>query len=291
MADLEFSYIEGYFGQIIENIDPGELDVDVSVLEDITSGIILETPELIFTIDNSVGIPFEIELDLTGTNGPNSESLSGTLFDVPSGFGTPISRRVVFNETNNLSELIALAPEVILYSGLVTSNPDGNVGPNSISPGTGISFGFEMDLPLYLRVSEAVTTDTMDVDLSDLDDITSDNFEDISFKLNVENEFPFDVELMILFSDSMTGSPLDTLQVGILKAAKVDDNGKTMAPEVYPLEIDLDSDQIDALFNANQLLLDLKLASYDYKNKAVRLYTDYTIEIEAGVRIKSKIEE
>jgi hypothetical protein len=89
----------------------------------------------------------------------------------------------------------------------------------------------------------------------------------------------------------MTGSPLDTLQVGILKAAKVDDNGKTIAPEVYPLEIDLDSDQIDALFNANQLLLDLKLASYDYKNKAVRLYTDYTIEIEAGVRIKSKIEE
>ena len=291
MAELEFSYIEGYFGQIIENIEPGELDVDVSVLEDITSGIILETPELIFTIDNSVGIPFEIELDLTGTNGDESESLTGTLFGVSSGFGTPISERVVFNETNNLSELIALAPEVISYSGLVTSNPEGNVGPNSISPGTGISFGFEMDLPLYLRVSEAVTTDTMDVDLSDLDDITSDNFEDISFKLNVENEFPFDVELMILFSDSMTGSPLDTLQVGILKAAKVDDNGKTIAPEVYPLEIDLDSDQIDALFNANQLLLDLKLASYDYKNKAVRLYTDYTIEIEAGVRIKSKIEE
>ena len=246
---------------------------------------------MIFTLDNSVGIPFEIDLDLTGTNGPNSESLTGTLFDVPSGFGTPISKRVVFNEANNLSELIALAPEIISYSGSVTSNPEGNVGPNSISPGTGISFGFEMDLPLYLRVSEAVTTDTMDVDLSDLDDITSDNFEDISFKLNVENEFPFDVELMILFSDSTIGTALDTLQVGILKAAKVDNNGKTMAPEVYPLEIDLDSDQIDALFNANQLLLDLKLASYDYKNKAVRLYTDYTIKIEAGVRVKSKIEE
>ena len=291
MADLEFSYIEGYFGQIIENIEPGELDVDVSLLEDITSGIKLETPNLIFTIDNTVGIPFEIDLDLKGTNGAKSESITDALFEVVSAYDEAVSTRVVFNETNNLSELIALAPEIISYSGSVTSNPDGNTGPNSISPGTGISFGFEMDLPLYLRISEAVTTDTMAIDLSDSDDFTSEDIEAISCKLNVENEFPLDVNLMILFSDSLSGTTLDTLQVGLLQAAEVDENGKTVAPKVYSLEVDLDSDQIDALFNANQILLDMKVASYDFENQAVRLYTDYTIEIEAGLRIKSKIEE
>ena len=291
VVDLEFSLIEGYFGQIIETIEPGELDVDVSLLEDITSGIKLETPNLIFTIDNTVGIPFEIDLDLKGTNGAKSESITDALFEVVSAYDEAVSTRVVFNETNNLSELIALAPEIISYSGSVTSNPDGNTGPNSISPGTGISFGFEMDLPLYLRISEAVTTDTMAIDLSDSDDFTSEDIEAISCKLNVENEFPLDVNLMILFSDSLSGTTLDTLQVGLLQAAEVDENGKTVAPKVYSLEVDLDSDQIDALFNANQILLDMKVASYDFENQAVRLYTDYTIEIEAGLRIKSKIEE
>ena len=291
VVDLEFSLIEGYFGQIIETIEPGELDVDVSLLEDITSGIKLETPNLIFTIDNTVGIPFEIDLDLKGTNGAKSESITDALFEVVSAYDEAVSTRVVFNETNNLSELIALAPEIISYSGSVTSNPDGNTGPNSISPGTGISFGFEMDLPLYLRISEAVTTDTMAIDLSDSDDFTSEDIEAISCKLNVENEFPLDLNLMILFSDSLSGTTLDTLQVGLLQAAEVDENGKTVAPKVYSLEVDLDSDQIDALFNANQILLDMKVASYNFENQAVRLYTDYTIEIEAGLRIKSKIEE
>ncbi|MDG1849444.1 MAG: hypothetical protein P8I82_02995 [Flavobacteriales bacterium] len=291
VVDLEFSLIEGYFGQIIETIEPGELDVDVSLLEDITSGIKLETPNLIFTIDNTVGIPFEIDLDLKGTNGAKSESITDALFEVVSAYDEAVSTRVVFNETNNLSELIALAPEIISYSGSVTSNPDGNTGPNSISPGTGISFGFEMDLPLYLRISEAVTTDTMAIDLSDSDDFTSEDIEAISCKLNVENEFPLDLNLMILFSDSLSGTTLDTLQFGLLQAAEVDENGKTVAPKVYSLEVDLDSDQIDALFNANQILLDMKVASYNFENQAVRLYTDYTIEIEAGLRIKSKIEE
>ena len=291
VVDLEFSLIEGYFGQIIETIEPGELDVDVSLLEDITSGIKLESPNLIFTIDNTVGIPFEIDLDLKGTNGAKSESITDALFEVVSAYDEAVSTRVVFNETNNLSELIALAPEIISYSGSVTSNPDGNTGPNSISPGTGISFGFEMDLPLYLRISEAVTKDTMAIDLPDSDDFTSEDIEAISCKLNVENEFPLDLNLMILFSDSLSGTTLDTLQLGLLQAAEVDENGKTVAPKVYSLEVDLDSDQIDALFNANQILLDMKVASYDFENQAVRLYTDYTIEIEAGLRIKSKIEE
>jgi len=187
--------------------------------------------------------------------------------------------------------LIAIAPSVISYGGTVTTNPNGNQGPNSISPGTGVSFGYEMELPLYLRISEAVTTDTLAIDLSDLDDSMSDDVEEVSLKLNVKNDFPLDVNLMILFGDSLSGNVLDSLEVDLLKAAEVDDNGKTIAPEIYTTEISLDSDQIDALFDANQILLDIKIASYDFENKAVRLYTNYTFEIEAGVRIKSKIEQ
>lgn len=291
IVDLDFSYVEGYFGQIIESIDPGELDVDVSLLEDITSGIKLETPELIFTVNNSLGIPFEIDLNFEGSNGTKSESLTNTTFNIPSGLGTSISKKITFNEANNLSELIAIAPSVISYGGTVTTNPNGNQGPNSISPGTGVSFGYEMELPLYLRISEAVTTDTLAIDLSDSDDSMSDDIEEVSLKLNVKNEFPLDVNLMILFSDSLSGNDLDSLEVDLLKAAEVDDHGKTIAPEIYTTEISLDSDQIDALFDANQILLDIKIASYDFENKAVRLYTNYTIEIDAGVRIKSKIEE
>jgi len=64
-----------------------------------------------------------------------------------------------------------------------------------------------------------------------------------------------------------------------------------MGPHVYDSNVELDSDQIDALFNSNQALIDITLNSYDYENTAVRLYTDYQFIISAGVLLELKSED
>ena len=287
--DLEFSSVTGYFGQQIEYIEQDVLNIDVSVLEDIASGIQLESPSLRFFVDNSIGIPFEIDLNLSGTNSAEEVSLNGPSINVPANDFTVAE----FNNSNSqLSQLIALSPSVISYSGDVTTNPDNNSSSlNSIFPGTEISIGFEMDLPLHLRIEDAVSEDTLGLNFSENNPENQGlEIESMKFKLRTENDFPLDVNLTILFSDSLTGFVLDSINLDILEAAAVDEMGRTISPNVYERLIQMDEDQIDALFNANQVLLNIQMNSFDNQNLAIRLYTDYEFIIDAGVITEFKIE-
>lgn len=291
LEDLDFNYIEGYFGQIEEVIQEDELDLDFSAIEDITSGIYLETPNLRFTVDNSVNVPFELDFNLTGYNENESVSLDGPKIDV---LPLASSSTDLNNSNSQLSNLIALNPSQIIYSGSVLSNPDGNVGDiNSISSDANISIGYEMDLPLYLRIEDAERTDTLELDFGEENDNNSrsDYVDSVSLKLHTENEFPLDVDLMILFTDSVTGSVLDSIDIALLDAAEVDDDGRTITANIYDSNIALNSGQIDALYNANRVLLDVKMNSYDNQNTAVRLYTHYEFVIALGILLDINIEE
>ena len=101
------------------------------MLGDIASGIKLETPALTFVVDNETGIPFEIDLDLEGAKGSETVNLEGPKMNIKASDIT----EVTYDATNSkLSELVALTPSSITYSGSVTSNPLGNIGvKNSIS--------------------------------------------------------------------------------------------------------------------------------------------------------------
>jgi len=291
MQNLDFSYVEGYFGQIEQEIEADELDIDLSVIEDIASGIYLETPNLRFTVDNAIGVPLLIDLDLTGINENESLPLNGPNIQAQGLMSTITD----FNNTNSqLSDLIAMSPSLITYSGSVISNPSGNMGIlNSISSGSNVSIGFEMDLPLHLRIQDAITTDTLALDFADENEDNSipDYVDSVILKLHTENEFPLDVDLMILFTDSVSGLILDSLDVEMLDAAEVDEDGRTISANIYDSNIVLTSGQIDALFNSNRALLDIRMNSYDNENTAVKLYTDYEFKIAVGAILGLNIEE
>jgi hypothetical protein len=289
MEDLDFELIQGYFGQLDQSIEEDILDLDFSALTDIATGIVLENPSLVFTTDNSIGIPFEIDLNLIGEANGVSVTLGGPSLVVPA---EQISNTDFNNSNSQLQELIALNPTIISYSGSVISNPLGNeVVLNTLRPNTGINIGFEMDLPLHLRIQDAVTKDTLALSL-DSENITQfEMVESVRMQLYTENEFPLDVALTMLFQDSITGVVFDSLKIELLEAASVDENGRSIEPRVYNSNISLNSGQFDALFNANQTILDIRMKSYDVENTAIKLYTDYEFIIDAGVIIELKIEE
>jgi hypothetical protein len=287
MENLEFDLIQGYFGQIEEVLAEDVLDLDLSALSEIASGIILESPSLTFTADNSIGIPFKIDLELIGDNGIEQVSLEGPLFEILS---EEINTTTFDNTNSQLPELITLNPTTVTYSGSVVSNPLGNTGtPNTLRPNTNITLGFEMDLPLYLRIQDAVTTDTLDLTF-DFDN-PIDMIESVKMKLRIQNEFPLDVDLTMFFQDSISGLVLDSLNIGLLQAAEVDETGKTKEPRIYNSNISINASQFDALLNSNKTIIDIRMSSYDSDNTAIKLYTDYEFVIDAGVLIDLKIEE
>lgn len=287
---LDFSSVKGYFGQQIESIEDDVLDIDVSVLENIASGIQLESPSLRFFIDNSIGIPFQLDLDLLGTNAGEEVSLNGPSLNIPS---NQLSVQEFNNSNSQLSELIALSPSVISYSGSVTTNPENDDSIlNTILSGTEISIGFEMDLPLHLRIEDAVSKDTLALTFSENNPEDQGlDIELVKFKLRTQNDFPLDVDLTVFFTDSLTGIVLDSLNLELLEAAAVDEMGRTISPNIYETIIELDPGQIDALFNTNQALLDIQMNSFDNQNSAIRLYTDYEFIIDVGVIVELKIEQ
>ena len=291
MQNLEFSYVEGYFGQIEQEIQQDEMDFDFSVLDEIAPNLYLETPNLRFTVDNAIGVPFKIDLDVIGVNENENISLDGPSINAVGEVST------ITNFTNSNSQLpdfIAISPSQILYSGSVLSNPSGNIGVlNSITNGSNIEIGFEMDLPLHLRLEDAIRTDTLVLDFGDENEDTSgpEYVDSVILKLHTENEFPLDIDLMILFTDSLSGLVLDSLDVEMLDAAEVDEDGRTISANIYDSNIVLNSGQIDALFNSNRVLLNMKINSYDNQNTAVKLYTDYEFKIAVGAILELNIEE
>ena len=164
---------------------------------------------------------------------------------------------------------------------------------NSITNGSNIEIGFEMDLPLHLRLEDAMRTDTLALDFGDENDDTSgpEYVDSVILKLHTENEFPLDIDLMILFTDSLSGLVLDSIDVEMLDAAEVDEEGRTISANIYDSNMVLNSGQIDALFNSNRALLNMKINSYDNQNTAVKLYTDYEFKIAVGAILELNIEE
>lgn len=287
MQGLDFEQVQGYFGQMEEVIEEDVLDIDVSALEDIASGIRLESPILTFFAENGMGIPFNIDLNLVGTNNGESVSLGGPVLEIAPESTTTTE----FNNSNSsLVDLIALSPSEMRYSGTVLSNPNG-VTENTISPNTDITIGFDMDLPLHLRIEDAVTADTLALDFGSEESSSHDIIESVKLNLHTENEFPLDISVTMFFRDSISAVVLDSLNFDLLEAASVDEDGRTIEPKIYNSNVELNANQIDALFNANQALLDIRMNSYDYENTAVRLYTDYQFVIGAGVILELKTEE
>ena len=224
---------------------------------------------------------------MVGENGGEHVNLDGPMFEIAS----EQESTATFDNTNSqLSELVALNPTSISYSGSVISNPLGNAGmPNALRPTTSITLGFEMDLPLHLRIQDAKTLDTLDLSF-DFEN-PAHMIESVKMKLHTQNEFPLDVELTMFFQDSISGIVLDSLKVDLLQAAQVDETGKTIEARIYDSNISITSGQFEALLNSNKTILDIRMNSYDSDNTAIKLYTDYEFVIDAGILVELKIEE
>ncbi|MDB2443057.1 hypothetical protein N9W40_03125 [Flavobacteriales bacterium] len=287
LENLDYDFIRGYFGQLEEVIDQDELQIDLSILSDIATGIELVSPSLSFTMNNEMGVPFVFDLDVIGYSEFEEFNLEGPSIDVPS----MASSVTTFDNTNSqLSDFVSFSPDVIYYSGVVISNPEGDLGiPNTLMANSSINVSYDLDLPLHIKIKDAVRIDTLELDF-DSDNLPNiDQLESVEFHLKTKNEFPIDIALSVFFEDSVSGLILDSLNFELLQAAPVDENDVVNEPIQFETKVNLTSNQFDALLNSNRALLNLRMNSYDTENTAIKLYTDYEFVIDAGVLIQTNL--
>ena len=284
LDNMEFSYIEGYFGQVEKIIEPSEFSLDLNALQEIATGIVLETPKITFISDNSMGIPFDINLTMEGVNNGMLSNLDGPPIEINA---NGISYTEYNSANSQIVDFIALNPKKMQYSGDVISNPQGDTGAlNFISPGSGLTIGFEMDLPLHLRIEDTNLSDTLNISL-ELPTSIETNIDDylVSAQLffSIENEFPFDANVMLYFKDSISNYNLDSLELNLIEAAQVNSEGIVENASVLNYSILLAQERLLNLLDVNQVVLNANFSSYDYENTAVKLYTDYELRIGLGI--------
>jgi hypothetical protein len=293
LNNLEFKSVTGDFGKRSVQIDPGVFNLDVDMLDKIDGGFKLANPNLQLTIRNSIGMPASVALNLSATNESGQvATLQRTppTFDipVPANINSGVAAGVVsYNKQNsNIVDFIALPPtNGISYSGKADFNSTTPVtpqNPNFLDVDAIFGIDLAMELPLELQLNKLEFKDTTGISGKDFDKI-----ETADLILNAKNGIPLDVDLQLLFVDTISKHQYGTSKLTkVLSAAKVDASG-VITPLQSSNTFSLDQTEIQNLKKANGIVFIGTVSSPDNGATVAPILSDSKLEL--NVVIKSKI--
>lgn len=294
LDNIDFSFVDGYFGKQSFDVDLDSLDLDIAFLDQISGGLIFSDPNIYLNYSNSIGIPLAVDLKMIGkskTGETQDIGLDTIRFEYPTTPGEIIkSSFIIDKENSEIQDFLALPPKEITYSGAgVTNTQPGSQVYNFASITDKFTLGVDMELPLSLETSDLEINETVEVDL---DDNFSENIESAALTINAINGFPFNAEFLLVLKDSISPDNivvLDTITVGGgLIAAKTNEIGKVIETTNCSLSIGLNEHQLDSFSKANLLTFTAKMSTYE--SGVAKLYTNYYIHAFIAIDGKFKID-
>jgi len=294
IKDIDFSYVEGYFGQHSFNVDEDSIDLGLGEIEDNISGTFtLTNPIVNINFSSSIGVPVSFDLNLIGgNNAGETQGLNAPTMNIAypaDRYNSPDASTISFNKDNtDIVELIEMRPGEINYSGGATVNPLGKQGwDNFVTDESSVVAGLEIELPLEFRANNLTLQDTIENPLKPEDseedeDFSVDDIEFASLHLFVNNGFPLEIGFKIQLYDSVAGQVLSTLDVPVLfPAAPVDGNGVVTESTEDTTSIVITGEFLENLEIADELIVSGSFNTYN--SGAVKILTTYTLDFKLGV--------
>lgn len=299
IANLEFSYIEGYLGQIEHSSDRDTIEIDFFD-NWIQGDIYFEDPTINFHFENSFGLPtrsvvevFEI-ITVDGDHLPlESEHITnGVDFPHPTidEVGETKTKDFVFNKDNsNIREVLSAGPVAIDYDLDANTNPEGNPDIKGFVTDSSVyKVRVDVDLPLYGWAINFSVRDTVDLDFSSFD-----NAEYAEFKLVTENEMPVSIGLQGYFQDE-SGQILDSLftqEHRAVEGASVDAAGESIAAAEVTTFIDYPEERFVKIKKAKLLELVVSFHTTTEGDQSVKIKADQNVNVKMGAILGVKGEE
>jgi len=283
LTEMEFSYVQGYFGQQIELVTEGTTAIETNFIDRFSNGVSVVDPKLYITAESSVGIPIELNLDFEGLADSEIENLNAFPFniDAPSLYGgdSIVSSITEFNSMNSsIVDLVNIHPHTMVFSGEVLTNPNGEVEPNFIYAGSEIVVGFEMDIPVDISVDNLIFSDTMEVLIEEIDDLNH-----FALRAFISNGFPLGADIELFFIDSLDNNVLDSLIIPEISAGEVNAVGDIETPAVLDIIIEVNEARMEAIIEANTVYAEVKMTSINNNSSSVKIYTDYRFNMALGL--------
>ncbi|MFA9371484.1 MAG: hypothetical protein ACERIH_07215 [Labilibaculum antarcticum] len=301
VQNIDFQLAQGDFGNQIITLDAGNIDMGVDFWDDIEGDYQFADPRINLYMENSVGVPFQINADITGyaTDGTMASlnPLPEAQFQNPpstiSEVNIGVKDTLTYDKNNSdIVALMALPPSDRLeYFGSIALNPVGAIAPtptapNIISNSSAINVDIEIDVPLDFTATNLVLRDTVnDIDISD-----ADNIMNAAVVIVAENGYPLNVSINKIYFTDAAYNVIDSISDNqVIDAAKVftsgDQIGEVNPDSVTEVEhqIQLTQSQIENLNLTKNLIINAGVST-ENGGVAVKLKGDYELKFTISVQ-------
>lgn len=292
IANFEASYVEGYLGSDIYELEPDTIVIDF--FGNWTRGdVYFADPKINLVINNSFGFPirskvntlnvFTVDNDILAIESPHLNNINVDFPDFNE-VGQTKTTLFDFNKDNsNIDVILGAGPVAIDYDFDAVANPDSNVTNRGfMTDSSFMNVQVEVELPMYGSASGFEARDTFAVDFE-----SYQNYDDVEFKVISENGIPLDVALQIFFADQ-NGMVLDSLftpQGNILEAAPVGAGGLPTAIAEKTTFTTFDGSRFEKIKTAKMLFLRASFSTVNNGGNLVKILSTQEVEVRMGMKI------
>jgi hypothetical protein len=312
LTDIEFDYLEGYFGQLAVPALKDSLVIDQ--LKDLKGKFGITNPSLTFTVTNSFGVPVQLDFtkfQLKRKTTPKTLDIKIKSFVInspESKYKPAVIDTLSLNASvENFDKLLSSETEQLNFEANVIVNKPGDIAgkPNFITSSSSISIDANITVPLTGYVSGFTFEDTSDISLP------IDMLKSLQLKVIYKNTLPVDIDAKITFLDvnnnpikDATGAVMNILSSSSDKLIKspslmYDDKTKSYILEEKNIasvpeqsfSILLKESQIPYLKNAKKVIFSGNFETFEASSsKAVTLYDYYglSVKLAGNAEVNSK---
>ncbi len=295
---LEFKDFYGYFGQ--EPIDLIEDTILIGLFKNFDQGrFYISDPVIDIIIKNSYGMPVNLAFDYLDALTPES-TIKVKKIDLqgndpisllyPIGNGVEITN-VRLDKNGNIPEIISDLVKEIAFDANAIPNPTGRTDQNYISDTSSIGLDVKLKIPLKGFASGFRMSDTVDFEFEGADEI-----DNALVRTRVENGFPIQAELQLVFTDG-NFMPLDSLysqgQEIIIPSAPVGSNGRSTSTALKDTDTELTQSRFQNLVNTKHILVKARLETTNGSAAApdtITFLPSYKLDIAVGIKAQILID-
>jgi len=300
--DMQSAY--GYIGQ--DTLMSQKADIPVDIFNETENGTVeFAAPTFKFLIENSYGVPIQVELknakayregstdstDLTFYGSTNPFDINFPRFSQDEVGETVKDTITISPDNSNLDAILAENPTNIKFKSEGISNPGGPGTYNFVTDNSQFRVSSELYLPLHLRADGFSMKDTAELNMNDIIGDSTD-ISELTAKFKTINELPADVDFQVYFLDSayaMVDTLFDQDDRPIIASANTDNNGEMISPTEKISEMTFYGDEISELSKVRNAVFEAGLRTDDFSSdttKKVKFYSDYSFKFRMSMETK-----
>jgi hypothetical protein len=292
LKDVAFSSMFGYIGQrqLVNTVK----HFTVPLFKDVSNPKLqFANPLIRVRSVNSFGVPANVELynvkavsDKDNKTVPMvfASSVNPFLINHPTKFGATSFDTAIFDRsTVNIDQALEIGPNNIFYGIRSFSNPAGKA-INFVADSSKIKIDLDIEIPLDMKTSLLEFSDTIDLDLTDID---TEDIKSLILHTAFENGMPLDLNMQIYLLDQ-DHRPVDTLFTAanqpIVKSGTLNQEGKVTQSSTKETDVIFHQSQLPLLKKVKYAMIKAGIITSNNGATFVKLYSTYNLKVNFAIQ-------